>query len=79
MYLSKVELEKLVLNQFQFVIDTISQMSEESLLKTQFVRGRERTNLEVLYQCTAHFSEHIGQILYIAKLCLKEEYTSTSI
>ncbi|MCA1060508.1 DUF1572 domain-containing protein [Rossellomorea aquimaris] len=78
-YITKVELEKLVLNQFQFVIDTISQLSEESLLKTQFVRGRERTNLEVLYQCAAHFSEHMGQILYIAKLCLKEEYTSTSI
>ncbi|PFA63359.1 hypothetical protein CN378_18895 [Bacillus sp. AFS015802] len=79
LYIPKVDLEKMVIDQFQFVIETINEMSEESLLETQLVRGRERTNLEVLHQCAAHFSEHMGQILYIAKLCLKDEYTSTSI
>lgn len=78
-YVSKAELEKMVFDQFQFVIDTVSQMSEESFQKTQLVRGRERTNLEVLYQSAAHFSEHMGQILYIAKMCLRDEYSSTSI
>ncbi|WP_229593183.1 DUF1572 family protein [Rossellomorea vietnamensis] len=76
-YVSKVEVEKMVMDQFQFqfqfVIDTIREMSEESLLDTQFVRGRERTNVEILHQCAAHFSEHMGQMLYIAKLCLKDE------
>ncbi|UTE78660.1 DinB family protein [Rossellomorea sp. KS-H15a] len=78
-YVSNADIEQMVMDQFQFVIDTIREMSEESLLETQLVRGRERTNVEILHQCAAHFSEHMGQILYIAKLCLKDEYTSTSI
>jgi hypothetical protein len=43
------------------------------------VRKRERTNLDMLHQCAAHYSEHMGQILYIAKQILKEKYKSTSI
>ncbi|MDX8342410.1 DinB family protein [Rossellomorea sp. YZS02] len=79
MYRSKEDLIQTVRSQFQFVIDTITQMSEASFLKSQLVRGRERTNLEILHQCAAHFSEHMGQILYIAKLSLKDDYISTSI
>jgi hypothetical protein len=33
----------------------------------------------MLHQCAAHYSEHMGQIFYIARLILRENYKSTSI
>lgn len=78
-YVSKIELERKVNDNFQLVIDTVRTMSDQDFKNTQLVRNRERTNLDILHQCAAHYSEHMGQILYISKLCLKESYISTSI
>jgi uncharacterized damage-inducible protein DinB len=61
------------------IIQTIKDMSEETLKKTQLVRNRERTNLEILVQCATHYSEHMGQILYIGKMLLDDKYTTTSM
>jgi len=54
-------------------------MTEESLMSTQLVRNKERLNLDMLLQCAMHFSEHLGQVLYIAKSIKDETYLSTSI
>ncbi|MCK9857477.1 DinB family protein [Paenibacillus sp. ATY16] len=73
------ELSRSIRQRLQFVIDTISSLSDEQLERTQQVRGKERTNADMLHQCAAHYSEHMGQIFYIAKQLLKEDYQSTSI
>ncbi|WP_153977427.1 DinB family protein [Paenibacillus xylanilyticus] len=78
-FVEKSELEKICAERLQFVIDTIRNISDETLEQKQIVRSRERTNLDMLHQCAAHFSEHMGQIFYIAKQCLKEDYKSTSL
>lgn len=78
-FVEKSELEKVCAERLQFVIDTIRNISDETLEQKQIVRSRERTNLDMLHQCAAHFSEHMGQIFYIAKQCLKEDYKSTSL
>lgn len=44
------------------------------LLDPQPFRGRTTTLMEVISQTTAHYSEHLGQMLYIAKLRLGERY-----
>lgn len=73
------ELSRSIQQRLQFVIDTISSLSDEQLERTQQVRGKKRTNADMLHQCAAHYSEHMGQIFYIAKQLLKEDYQSTSI
>jgi uncharacterized damage-inducible protein DinB len=78
-YIKKSELETIVLDRLQLVIDTIKNITDEKLEQKQMVRNRERTNLDMLHQCAVHYSEHMGQIFYIAKQCLKENYKSTSL
>lgn len=75
-FTSKEELLKIIKNRFDFVIYTIESISDELLEATQHVRGKDRTNLDMLHQCAAHFSEHMGQIIYIAKIRLGEQYNS---
>jgi uncharacterized damage-inducible protein DinB len=78
-YLSKSELKEMLEKNFQELIETTRSISAETLAETQIVRNRERTNLDILLQCAAHFSEHMGQILYLGKLCLDDRYETTSI
>ena len=78
-FVTKSELEKIIDERFQFIIEAIRSMSEDTLEQKQLVRNRERTNLDMLHQCAAHFSEHMGQIFYIAKQCLQKDYKSTSL
>jgi uncharacterized damage-inducible protein DinB len=78
-FIKKSELEMVIEDRFQQIIDTIKEITDETLDQTQVVRNRERTNLDMLHQCATHYSEHMGQIFYIAKQCLKEYYKSTSI
>ncbi|ACT01116.1 DinB family protein [Paenibacillus sp. JDR-2] len=78
-FVTKDELSRSIQERLQFVIDTIPSLSDEQLEQKQLVRGKERSNLDMLHQCAAHYSEHMGQIFYIAKQLLKDEYQSTSI
>ncbi|WP_202887096.1 DUF1572 family protein [Cohnella zeiphila] len=57
----------------------IKKWPDEKFDEIQIVRGKERSNLDLLHQCAAHYSEHMGQIFYIAKQCLKNDYQSTSL
>ncbi|RJE90517.1 DUF1572 domain-containing protein [Paenibacillus sp. 1011MAR3C5] len=77
--LSKPELVQLTTESFLIVTDTITQLTEGQWQHTQLVRGKERTHLDMLFQCAAHFSEHMGQIFYIGKLLKGDSYTVTSI
>ncbi|MBD3922191.1 DUF1572 family protein [Paenibacillus sp. PR3] len=77
--LTKEELLRIVDQRFGFLITTIQELTEADLLRTQNVRGKERNNLDMLHQCAAHYSEHMGQVFYIAKMILNDTYTSTSI
>jgi uncharacterized damage-inducible protein DinB len=78
-YVKRYELEKIIHDRFELVVNTVKNITDEELEQTQLVRSRERTNLDMLHQCAAHYSEHMGQIFYIAKQILQENYKSTSI
>lgn len=73
------EAKKSILESFDLLANTISDMSSDDLLKEQTVRGKSVTVFDVLNQCNAHFSEHLGQILYVSKMILAENYVITSI
>ncbi|MBD2871184.1 DinB family protein [Paenibacillus arenilitoris] len=76
---TKYELHSIVNDKLQLVIDTVNRISDAELEATQTVRNKERTNLDMLHQCAAHYSEHMGQIFYVAKQLLGDRYVSTSI
>ncbi|MNC38963.1 DinB superfamily protein [compost metagenome] len=79
LYRTKQDLIELITDSFREAIETTRYMTEETLLKTQLVRDRERTNIDILIQCATHFSEHLGQIFYIAKMLKDGEYATTSV
>ncbi|MEV5025667.1 DUF1572 family protein [Paenibacillus sp. LPE1-1-1.1] len=56
-FLSQLELKAIIQNRFQLAIDTIKSITDERLNEKQLVRSRERTNLDMLHQCAAHYSE----------------------
>lgn len=76
---SKDELIAITKDTYKTEIETIQSLQEETWMSTQIVRGKARTNLDILLQCAAHFSEHLGQMIYIAKMFKNLEYISTSI
>jgi hypothetical protein len=78
-YRTKQELMNITNGSFDEIIETTKIMTEETLMKTQLVRNKERTNLDMLIQCATHFSEHLGQVLYIGKMIKDREYITTSI
>ncbi|SDW24456.1 DUF1572 family protein [Paenibacillus sp. CF384] len=79
LYRTKQELLDITRESFQFTIETIKGLTKDEWYKTQVVRNKERTHLEVIIQCAAHFSEHLGQVFYIAKTIKDSEYVTTSI
>jgi hypothetical protein len=78
-FMSKVEAENLIEKNFEFVIALLKELPTDRFAEVQMVRGKERTNLDMLHQCAAHYSEHMGQIFYITKQCLKDKYRTTSV
>jgi uncharacterized damage-inducible protein DinB len=73
------EAKRLVEESFDLLENAIRELSGDDLLNQQTVRGKTVTIYDVLNQCIAHFSEHLGQVLYVAKMLLADAYVSTSI
>ncbi|MGR3779191.1 DUF1572 family protein [Bacillus paramycoides] len=76
---NKEELIQIIQASFSKLIDVISHLAPDDYLKPQKVRNNQVTILDVVMQCASHFSEHLGQILYIAKIKKNVTYISTSI
>jgi uncharacterized damage-inducible protein DinB len=79
MTLTKQQLISIVNESFGELVQTARGATEQTLMQTQRVRGKERTHADILMQCSAHFSEHLGQVLYIGKLLKGGDYVTTSI
>ncbi|MBD1382686.1 DUF1572 domain-containing protein [Metabacillus arenae] len=58
---------------------TLSDLGEQDLLKTVYIRGEAHTVLEAIERQMAHIAYHIGQIVYIGKQLKNEEWESLSI
>lgn len=54
-------------------------LTPDQLAHPQRIRNRQVTVLDVLFTVATHMSEHVGQILYIAKLRLGSAYRILSI
>lgn len=57
----------------------LESLDEQDLTKTIFIRGEGHTVLEAIHRQLAHYPYHVGQIVYIGKMCMDEQWTSLSI
>ncbi|GFN30267.1 DinB family protein [Paenibacillus xylaniclasticus] len=77
--MKKEEAVELIERNMQLIIKVLADVSDETLEELQDVRGKLRSNLDMLHQCAAHYSEHMGQVFYVAKLSLGDSYLTTSV
>ena len=60
-------------------LDTLTAIKPEDLQRTVYIRGEAHTVLEAVNRQMAHYSYHVGQIVYAAKMLKKEEWNTLSI
>jgi hypothetical protein len=58
---------------------TLDSLTEQDLLKTITIRQEELTVIQALTRQTAHYSYHIGQIVFLAKHLRSADWKSLSI
>ncbi len=61
------------------VFNAIEPLTEDDLNKIIFIRNEGHTVTEALQRQLAHYAYHIGQIIYIGKMLLNENWKSLSI
>lgn len=64
---------------WDFVFNTLNSLTEEDLAKTIFIRKEPHNVGDAINRQLAHYSSHVGQIIYIGKMCLDEKWSSLSI
>lgn len=60
-------------------LGAVESLTEDDLLKTVHIRKEPLTVVDAINRQLAHYSLHIGQILYIGKLIKNENWKSLSI
>jgi hypothetical protein len=61
------------------LLGTLSTLTEDNLEDVIYIRNDGHTVIEALNRQLAHYSYHIGQIVYIAKMVSNEKWESLSI
>ncbi len=64
---SRAELLRLWEQHWQLVFETLNSLSSEDLSRTVTVRGEQHSVLQAINRQVAHYSYHVGQIVYLAK------------
>lgn len=61
------------------LFNTLSNLNAQDLLTTVYIRGESHTVLEAIERQLAHYSYHIGQLVYIGKQVKGDSWESLSI
>jgi len=61
------------------LFDTLNTLTENDLEKIVKIRNEEHSVMEAINRQIAHYSSHIGQIIFIAKMLKGEDWESLSI
>ena len=69
----------LVQRTFADVDGILESLPAHRLGEEQMIRAKPTTVLDVLIRVVGHISEHVGQVIYIAKARLGEEFETLSI
>ena len=76
---TKEELVKKWNEGWQCIFSALDGLKEEDLGKTIFIRKEPHEVLEAINRQLAHYSNHVGQIVYIGKMQLNDKWISLSI
>lgn len=57
----------------------LNELSDEDLTKTVYIRNQAHSAMEAVNRQLAHYAYHVGQMVYIAKSLLGENWQSLSI
>lgn len=60
-------------------LDTLTAIKPDDLHRTIYIRGEAHSVLEAINRQLAHYSYHVGQIVFVAKLLKKTEWDTLSI
>ena len=60
-------------------LTALKSLTEDDLLKTIHIRKEPMTVIDAIHRQLAHYSYHIGQILYLGKIVKNAEWKSLSI
>jgi hypothetical protein len=61
------------------LINAIEPLQEDDLTKIIYIRNQGHTVLEAIHRQVAHYAYHVGQIVFIGKMILGENWKSLSI
>ncbi|MEP0986920.1 DUF1572 family protein [Ekhidna sp.] len=60
-------------------LEALNDLNEEDLNKTVFIRNEGHSVIDAIHRQLAHYSYHIGQMVYLAKMIKGENWVSLSI
>jgi hypothetical protein len=75
---SKEELFQKWTEGWKVLMDNLESLTEEDLDKTVYIRNQGHSVMEAINRHLAHYAYHIGQIVFIGKIC-SENWVSLSI
>ncbi|HTW24975.1 MAG TPA: DUF1572 family protein [Candidatus Baltobacteraceae bacterium] len=64
---------------WKIAFDALAPLTDDDLGRTIRIRGERHSVLQAIHRQVAHYAYHIGQIVYIAKHCAGERWTSLTI
>lgn len=76
---TKEELIKKWNDGWQCVFNALDSLKEEDLSKTIYIRKEPHSAGDAINRQIAHYSNHVGQMVYIGKMQLNESWKSLSI
>jgi Protein of unknown function (DUF1572) len=77
--LSKEELLRQWENGWEVLFNTLDTLAPIDLLKTIYIRDEAHTALDAINRQVAHYSYHIGQIVYLGKILKGDAWQTLSI
>ncbi len=77
--LTKSELINVWDEGWNVLITTLDELTEDDLSKKVTIRKKELSVSDALHRSLAHFSYHVGQIVFIARVIVGKEWVSLSI
>ena len=61
------------------LFDTLESLSQDDIGKIVKIRNEEHSVMEAINRQVAHYSYHIGQIVFLAKMMKSEDWKSLTI
>lgn len=76
---SKTEMLEVWEKGWKVLFKALDQITSENMNQLIFIRGEKFSVLDALLRQLAHYSYHVGQIVYVAKLLTNEDWETLSI